>query len=835
MTARVPPTGLPVEAVADDVRRALGGAGVAVLQAEPGAGKTTVIPLRLLDEPWLGGGRIVVLEPRRLAARAAARRMADLLGEPVGATVGYRTRDERRVGPDTRIEVVTEGILTRRLQADPSLPGTALVVFDEVHERHLQTDLALAFALDVRAGLRPDLRLLAMSATLDADRLARLLGGDGAPAAVVTSEGLTFPVEVRWRPPGPRARPLEAVAVVVHEAVRDEPGDVLVFLPGAGAIRRVARLLGDLPPDVDVRPLHGSLPVEEQDRALAPSAPGRRRVVLATDIAESSLTVDGVRVVVDGGQVRRPRHDTRAGMSRLHTTAASRASAAQRAGRAGRLGPGVAYRLWSEGEHAVRRAFSPPEIASADLTDLALELAVWGAGTDLAFLDPPPPTALRHAGDLLARLGAVDADGRPTATGRRMVGLPLHPRLAHLVVLDRTRAACVLAALLEERDVLRGRPGEVEADLGERVRLVTGRERTHPRLDRDALRTVRRRADELARRLGDVADVVDLDRIGSTLALAFPDRLAQRRGPGRFVLRTGRAVALARHDPLADAPFLVVAALDPPGADAPDDRVRLAARIDEVDLLEVFGAEVDDVVTVTWSDAGRLEQRTERRLGALVLSSSVGRPDPGPATSAALVARVRERGLGVLGWSPAARRLQARAGFAHRFLGAPWPALDDEALLATLDEWLVPLLVRATGDGDRSVVDLASVDLLPVLRDRLGHRVHELDRVVPPAVTVASGRSVTVDYDADPPSIAVRAQELYGTTVHPTVALGRVPLTVEVLSPAGRPVQVTADLPSFWKGSWASVRRDMISAYPKHDWPADPATATPSTRARRGR
>ncbi len=830
MTARVPPSGLPVEEVVDAVRHALAGPGVAVLQAEPGAGKTTVVPLRLLDEPWLDGGRIVVLEPRRLAARAAARRMADLLGEAVGETVGYGTRDERRVGPATRVEVVTEGILTRRLQADPSLPGTALVIFDEVHERHLQTDLALAFALDVRAGLRPDLRLLAMSATLAAERLARLLGGDDDPAPVVTSEGRTFPVDVRWRPPAPRARPLDAVAAVVHEAVRDETGDLLVFLPGAAAIRQVAGRLRDLPPGVDVRPLFGNLSTAEQDRALAPSPPGRRRIVLATVIAESSLTVDGVRVVVDGGQVRRPRHDTRAGMSRLHTAASSRASADQRAGRAGRLGPGVAYRVWSEGEHAGRRAFSPPEIASADLTDLALELAVWGAGDDLAFLDPPPPTALGHAVELLTRLEAIDARGRPTPTGRRMVGLPLHPRLAHLVVADRTRLACVLAALLEERDVLRGRPGEVEVGLDERVRLVTERDRTHPRLDREACRTVRRRADELARRVGDVTDVVDLDRIGPTLALAFPDRIAQRRGPGRFVLRTGRAVAVPRHDPLADEPFLVVADLSPPGPDSPDDRIRLAARVDEDDLRRDFGAEIDDEVLLTWSDAGRLEQRAEQRLGALVLAAAVGRPDPGPATVAALLDRVRERGLDLLRWTPGARRLQARAGFAHRFLGSDWPALDDTALLAGLDEWLAPLLGRATGAGD-----LAKVDVLAVLRGRLGHRLHELDQVVAPAVTVASGRSVAVDYDTDPPSISVRAQELYGTTVHPSVAAGRVALTVEVLSPAGRPIQVTADLPGFWQGSWSSVRRDMISAYPKHDWPADPTTAAPSTRARRGR
>lgn len=607
-----------------------------------------------------------------------------------------------------------------------------------------------------------------------------------------------------------------------------------MFLPGAAAIRRVAARLADLPATVDVRPLHGSLRPEDQDLALAPSPPGRRRVVLATDLAESSLTVPGVRIVVDGGEVRRPRHDARAGMSRLHTTASSRASAEQRAGRAGRTAPGVAYRVWSEAEHATRRAFTPPEMAGADLAGLALELAVWGATADeLAFLDPPPATALAEATALLGALGAVDRDGRPTATGRAMAELPLHPRLAHLVVVDRSRLACILAALLEERDPLAGRPGEVDVDMAERVRLVVDRDRRHPRLDTGALATVRRRADELARRVGEVA--VDRpadaapDRAGVVLALAYPDRVAQRRGPGRYVLRSGRAVAIGRQDPLAGEAFLVVADLAPPGPDGPDDRIRLAARLDEEDLTRRFGDEVTEEVTVTWS-GDRLVARTERRLGALVLASSTSRPAPGPATTAALLGRVRERGLAVLAWGEAARRLQARIGFARRVLGEDWPAVDDDTLLATLDDWLGPRLTGATGPAD-----LGRVDGAGVLRSGLGHRVADLDRLVPERVTVASGRAVAVDYSGDGPTIAVRAQELYGTTTHPAVAGGRVPVTVEVLSPAQRPVQVTADLPGFWTGSWAAVRKEMIAAYPKHDWPADPTTAPPSTRARRGR
>ena len=834
MTAPVPPTGLPVEDVVAPVRTALTEQGVAVLQAEPGAGKTTVVPLRLLDEPWLTGGRIIVLEPRRLATRAAARRMADLLGESVGATVGYRTRDERHVGKGTRIEVVTEGILTRRLQADPSLPGTALVVFDEVHERHLQTDLALALALDARAGLRPDLRVLAMSATLEATRLATLLGGDGPPAPVVTSPGRTHPVDVRWRPRGPRDRPLEAVAAAVRSALATDPGDVLVFLPGAAAIRTVGDLLRDLPDDVDVRPLHGGLRPEDQDLALAPSPPGRRRVVLSTDIAESSLTVDGVRIVVDGGEVRRPRHDARSGLSRLQTTATPKASAEQRAGRAGRLGPGVAYRLWSVGEHATRRAHAEPEIRSADLADLALELAVWGARADeLPFLDPPPPTALGDAETLLHRIGAVDDTGRPTPEGRAMVELPLHPRLARMVVHERSHLACVLASLLEERDLLRGRPEELEADIVERVRLVIDPKRRHARLDEGARQTVRRRSRELARRTG-VADgapaTVDATQVGPVLALAYPDRIAQNRGRGRFRLRTGRGVAVADHDPLAAEAFVVVAELMAPGRDQADDRVRLAAALDEADIEGVAGAEIVDATELVWNDRGDLEERRERRLDALVLQRSSGAAPAGPATTAALVERVRDDGLDLLGWTDKARTLQQRAGFARRFLGETWPEVSDGALRASVDEWLAPLLGRAT-----STRDLRKVDVLSVLRGRLGHRGHELDRVVPAKVAVASGREVAVDYDTEPPSIRVRAQELYGTSTHPSVADGRVPVAVEVLSPAGRPIQVTADLPGFWAGSWAAVRKDMISAYPKHDWPADPASATPATRARRGR
>ncbi|MFN8040429.1 MAG: ATP-dependent helicase HrpB [Acidimicrobiales bacterium] len=846
-----------MEDVVDDVRAALAHRGRAVLQAEPGAGKTTVVPLRLLGEAWLGGrDRIVVLEPRRLAARAAARRMAALLGEEVGGTVGYRTRDEQRVGPGTRIEVVTEGILTRRLQRDASLPGTALVVFDEVHERNLQTDLALALAIDAAAVLRPDLRLLAMSATLDTDRVAALLGrvdGEG-PVPVIRSAGRSHPVDVRWRPPRPRQRLAEATADAVRHALRSDEGDVLVFLAGAADIRRVEGLLGDLPAQgVDVRPLFGALPPADQDAALAPSPPGRRRVVLATDIAETSLTVDGVRVVVDAGQVRTPRLDPRTGLTALHTGTASRASAEQRTGRAGRLGPGVAHRLWSKVDHAARPRFAEPEIATADLCGFALELATWGGdGSDLAFLDPPPARTLAEARALLAELDALDEHGRPTQVGSAMAELPVHPRLARMLVLadrssradsstpldpsGRRALACVLAALLDERDVLRGHPDEVPTDVADRLAVVLG-DRRDPRADRGAVAGVRRRAGDLGRRVGlpsprqvlDAASGVVGDA-GPLLALAYPDRLAQARGNGRFRLRHGTGAWLAASDPLHDAAFLVVASLAGGRAAASgraDHRILVAAALDEADLVAAAGDHLAVVERLGWDD-GRddLRVRRERTIDRLVLATTEGPAEPGPATTAALVDRVRRHGLDELAPAGAARALQARAAFARRVLGDDWPAVDDDALLADLDDWLAPRLLTATRRAD-----LRRVDLTAVVRERLGHhRVAELDRLVPTTLTTRAGRTAAIDYAGDRPTAAVRVQDLFGTTTHPTVAGGRVPIVLHLLSPAQRPIQVTADLPGFWAGSWTEVRKDMAGRYPKHDWPTDPSTASPPSR-----
>ncbi len=596
--------------------------------------------------------------------------------------VGYVTRDDRRTSDRTRIEVVTEGVLTRRLQRDPSLPGVGLVVFDELHERNLQTDLGLALALDARRGVRPDMRLLAMSATLDADRVAALIGGDAAPAPVVSSSGRAHPVEVRWAPGAPRDRLEASVTAAIGRALREEEGDVLVFLPGAAEINRVAQALErQRPPAVDVLPLHGSLPYSDQDAALSPSPAGRRRVVLATDIAESSLTVEGVRVVVDAGLSRQPRFDARTGMTRLTTVSASKASADQRAGRAGRDAPGAAYRVWSKLEHAGRPRHRAPEITQVDLAGLVLELTAWGAAPDdLAWLDSPPTRALDEGRRLLAALGAVDSQGRLTMTGRAMADLPLHPRLARMVVdgagLGHGWLACLLAALLDDRDVLRGRPDDLSADVAVRLRLLADRDLRHPQADGRALIRARDRAHDIARRAGVEPESADPERSGRLLALAFPDRLAlPKGGPGRFTLRTGTSAWLAADDALATAAALVAADVDGKRADA---RIRLAAALDPLDLLDAFGNEIVEYRSMVWDrDRDDLVERVEQRLDRLGLGTTESRPAPGPETTAALVDRVRATRLAALRWNEASVSLRQRITFLHRRDPTHWPDWSD--------------------------------------------------------------------------------------------------------------------------------------------------------------
>ena len=818
---------LPVGAALAELRAALAERRRAVLVAPPGAGKTTIVPLALLDEPWLAGRRILMLEPRRLATRAAARRMAELCGQPVGELVGYQTRDERQVSAATRIEVVTEGILTRRLQNDPELPGVGLVIFDEVHERNLPTDLGLAFTLDAAATLRPDLHILAMSATADSASLASILGDAAAgDAPVIESRGRTFPVDVRWLPRTRHERIDEAVVGAVHTALRDERGDVLVFLPGIGEIMRAASALATrVGPDVDVYPLAGALSLAEQDLALSPSPPNRRRVVLSTDIAETSLTVEGVRIIVDSGLARAPRFDIRTGMTRLTTITTSRSSAEQRAGRAGRTEPGVCYRLWSKVEHGSRAVHRTPEIDDVDLSGLVLEVTAWGTPLgELAFPTPPPAKAVRAGEALLHDLGALDAEGRITEVGRRMLGLPVHPRLARMLVAEPSPLGCALAVLIDERDLLRGRPDELPADLSLRLRILAGRE-GHDRADRGAVHRLRDRARDVARRVGIRfdPDLIDADRAGAALLHAFPDRLAARRRPGQFQLRTGAGAWLPDTDPLAHEPFVVAADLD---GKRGRSRIRLAAGLDADDVARELADEIDERVRLEWdADRDDLVERVERRLGGMQLGAATRRPAPGEATTAALMDRVRATRLAVLGWSSASVSLRQRVAFLHRTIGEPWPDWSVESLVDRVDEWLAPYLPGATGRAD-----LERLDVGMVLRAQLpwpqGSR---LDELAPERLQLPTGRSVAIEYGNedghDDPVARVRVQDLFGTTEHPTAG-GRA-IVLHLLSPADRPIQITSDLPGFWAGSWADVRKDLAGRYPKHQWPADPATATP--------
>lgn len=823
---------LPVVEAIDDVRTALVDRRRAVLVAPPGAGKTTVVPLALLDEGWLGDQRIVMLEPRRLATRAAAHRMASTTRTAVGELIGYQTRDERHISAATRIEVVTEGVLTRRMQNDPELPGIGIVIFDEVHERNLTTDLGLALTLDVAGSIRPDLRILAMSATPDVEGLTRLLD-----APVIESQGRMFDVDIRWVPtvPGgrsggsrgrrggsPGAQIEPAVTAVILRALQEQSGDLLVFLPGIGEIRRVeAQLAGVVGDDVDIHPLAGALTLAEQDIALAPSPPGRRRVVLSTDIAETSLTVPGVRVVVDSGLAREPRFDARTGLSRLTTVSTSRASAEQRAGRAGRVEPGAAYRLWSKIEHGTRTRHRSPEVLQADLAGLAMELAAWGGIDGLRFIDEPPAGALAQASELLGELYAIDADdGSITPLGRSMLGLPVHPRLARMVAVDRSALACVVATLVEERDIFRGRPDDLPADISLRVAVVSGRDR-HDAADRGAVHRLRERAADLARRASIRFDLddVDPDRAGAVLLLGYPDRVAARRRPGQYQLRSGAGAWLPDDDPLADEAFLVVADLDGRRDRA---RIRLAAAVDADDVVSAFGPDIIERRIVEWnSDRDDLVETVERRLGAIALGRHVARPEPGPETTEALMRRVVTTELGVLRWSEAATGLRERVGFLHRTVGDPWPDWSTPQLLATLDEWLAPYLPGATGRAG-----LERLDVAMVLRSQLPWpEGAQLDDVAPPSLELPSGRSVSIDYSGEQPDAHVRVQDLFGVIVHPSA--GGTPIRLHLLSPADRPIQVTADLPGFWAGSWTEVRKDMAGRYPKHQWPVDPATADP--------
>lgn len=809
---------LPVAEALPALRAALREGPNAVLVAPPGAGKTTLVPLVLRHESWAGAGRILVLEPRRVAARAAARRMAELVGEAApGGTIGLATRLDRAVSGATQVEVVTEGLLVRRLQSDPGLDGVAAVLFDEAHERNLDTDLALALCLDLQRALRPELRLLAMSATIDGTAFARLLGD----CPVVESMGRAFPVAVEHRPrdlADPRDLP-EAMAGTIRAALAAHPGDVLAFLPGWGEIRRTAERLAGL--DAEVLPLHGELPPAEQDRALGPST--RRKVVLATSIAETSLTVPGVRIVVDGGFRRAPRLDPATGLSRLATVRISRAAAEQRAGRAGRTAPGVAHRLWTQALHRGLAPQDRPEILEAELSGLALDLAAWGAAPEsLAFLDPPPTGAMAAARGLLRALDALDAAGAITPTGRRMARLGAHPRLARTMLAAETdgeRAlAADLAALLEERDPIRGR----DAPSAVALRLGLLRGGGHADADRGALHRIGRAAALHRRRLGLRGDPEPEGDAGALLAAGFPDRIAAKRGTmdGAFRLAGGTGARLPATDPLARERLLAVADLDLRGTDA---RIRMAAPLTRAALEARFpdrfvreeGAAFD-------ARTGAVLARRRLRFGPLVLEEEpVAATDP-TALASALAAAVAERGLRDLPWKDTARQARARIGWMRKAEGdAAWPDLSDAALAATAQDWLAPHLHGRTRLAELVALDLA--DILLGTLDRNARR--RLDAALPARIALPVGRTAAVDYTGEVPTAEARAQHLYGMGALPPLAGGAVPLQVAVLSPAGRPVAVTGDLAGFWRNGWAEVRKEMRGRYPKHPWPDDPATA----------
>lgn len=812
-----------------------------VLEAPPGTGKSTVVPLALLEEPWVRGRRILMLEPRRLAARAVAERMAATLDERVGETVGLRMRLDTRVSRRTRIEVVTEGVLTRLLQNDPALEDVAAVIFDEFHERSLQADLGLTLCLDARATLGTDLRILVMSATLDGISIARWL--DDAP--VVSSSGKMFPVEIRYAGrglpalPGDPEPPERLAALAIQRVLREDIGDILVFLPGAGEIRRVRdHLLSNamISGDIQLMPLYGELAPAEQDAVLAPDGTARRRVILATNIAETSLTLPGIRIVIDSGLARRAVFDPVTGMSRLETRRISRASADQRAGRAGRVAVGVCIRLWSEGAHRSLAAHTPPDILEADLAPLALDLALWGAGdgAKLSWLDAPPSSMLASARDLLHRLDALDEQGRVTTHGRALGNWPTHPRIAHLLLESRRRSVealgARLAALLGERDILRGGAGASgrDADVTTRLELLEGTAR-HDAVDRGGLSRVRETAARFMRQLAALsqgASAAALDA-GGLLACAYPDRVGRRRtgGGGRYQLANGRGSFFAVHEPLAQREFIVALDLDDRDREA---RILLAAPLDRSTIETALGRQIRTQREVRWdSKEQAVTAREVRRLESLILDERSLSDIPAEATLDAALEGIREMGLDTLPWDEETRQWCARVELARRVElpgTADWPVFDPQGLLASLGEWLAPWLTGITRRSQFSRIPLAQA-----LSFRLGRERHrQLDEWLPTHITVPTGSRVRVDYLDDlAPCAAMRMQEVFGLVATPRIALGRLPVTFKLLSPAQRPLQVTADLASFWANAYADVRKDMRGRYPRHYWPEDPQQAQP--------
>jgi ATP-dependent helicase HrpB len=813
-------TPLPIDAVLDDLARTLERSNAAVLVAPPGAGKTTRVPLALLDAPWAKGKKIIVLEPRRIAARASAERMAKTLGERAGETVGYRVRFGSKISRSTRIEVVTEGIFSRQILDDPELSGVAAVLFDEFHERSLDADLGLALARDAQTGLREDLRLLVMSATLDGARVAELLGN----APVVESEGRAFPVETRYLS-RKVDMPLERqMADSIATALRADPGSVLAFLPGAAEIRRTQNFLGERVQDAstEIVPLFGALDASVQDRAIAPAPKGSRKVVLATSIAETSLTIEGVRIVVDSGLARVPRYEPDIGLTRLETVRASRAAVDQRRGRAGRTEPGICYRLWDEPQTASLAAYTQPEILSADLSSLLLDLAQWGVRdpATLSFLDPPPAPALKEARNLLEELGALDADGRITAEGKRLRSLALPPRLARMIVdsdsFGAGEAAAEIAAILTERGL-----GGDSVDLDHR--LDQFRRDRSPRAS-----SARDLARRWAAQVKSSSPKKDAEPgTGVMLAFAFPDRVAKNRGNGSFVLANGRGAAVEQTSALARAPYIAVGELT---GTAASGRILLAAPISQDEIERRFADHIEATDEISF-DRGALALRARRKksLHAITLSDAPLALSPSAETARIFAEGLIGAGLDKLPWSKSIKQWRDRVMFLRKAESESWPDLSDAALIASAADWLVPALDDKTSLKEFSAGDLSEA-LLTLLPWELRAR---LEREAPTHFEAPTGTMLAVDYEAEQgPTIAVRLQELFGLSTHPSIAKGKVPLVLELLSPAQRPVQVTRDLPGFWRGSYAAVRSDLRGRYPRHPWPDDPATAAPTRRVK---
>ena len=824
---------LPIASVIPQLQKTLSAHPIVLLTAEPGAGKTTHVPLVLQNEIWLGTKKIIMLEPRRLAARAAARRMATLLRESAGETVGYRTRLDTKVGPTTKIEVVTEGILTRILQHDPSLNEYGLVIFDEFHERSLQADLGLALTLQTQSLFRKDLRLLIMSATLDTRTLTQQL----KQAPVITCKGKMFPVETRYLGSFENREFAQQVAKTIQRLLKTETGNMLVFLPGAGEIRRVEQQLSDLslPQQTLITSLYGNLSPQAQDQAILPPPTGWRKVVLSTNIAETSLTIEGIRIVLDIGLMRLPRFDPRSGMSRLTTITISQASAEQRRGRAGRLEPGLCVRCWSETTQRTLAPRTPPEILDTDLTSLALELAVWGIQdtAELSWLDPPPTGALAQARQLLRSLGALDTEGHVTEHGRKMADLPLHPRLAHMVLQGIRRQlgtlGCDLAALLSERDLLKGSTAQDQADL--RSKMEDYYRQTHGGTGSGVIQRIGQASQRWQKMLGITAQPGNqkhnIDLIGILLAQAYPDRIAQRQAneSRRYKLANGRLARFRHPDPLEHKEFLVIADLD---GTQPVAHIYIATPIDRDDLFKHFSNLIQTNETVEWDEEKEsVVANKERRLGELILEKSrLSKPDP-ELMVAALFFGVRSRGISSLPWSKDQRNWQSRVQFLHRVMGAEtaWPDVTDDTLLNTLETWLAPYLTEIS-----SLAQLKKLDLTWPLHALLsaGQR-RNVDTLAPTHLTVPSGSRIALDYESgEIPILAVRLQELFGMTETPFVANGKMPVLIYLLSPARRPVQATQDLKSFWKTGYVEVKKELKGRYPKHFWPDDPLQAPPT-------